>query len=727
MSNEYLAESLTDIDYDEPVDRVQFDFAIDWGFSRRRFVQLLGAGLLIAVAVPEAEGQQQRPGGGNRGNRGGGGRGNAAPRPISARLHLGNDGTITVLTGKVECGQGARAEITQAAAEELRISPDRIRLVMADTALTPDDGMTAGSGTTPRTLPAVRQACAAARTLLADLAAQKWNVERSAVEIKEGKLFHGATQKQLTYADVAGADAKALEKTVPAGVTLTSVQEWKTMGRALARPNAREIVTGAHQYPSDIQRPEMLYGKVLRAKGYGAKLSSIDVAPAKAMKGVSAVQDGSFVAVAGPSTFAAEAALEAISETAKWEAAPQVSSKELYEHLKKTARGGVPANPFADDVAKAPKKLKQTYNVAYVQHAPMEPRAAVAEWSGDGQSLTVWTATQGPPRVRDELANAFKIPQDRVRVIVPDFGGGFGGKHSGECAVEAARIAKAAGKPVCLRWTRQEEFTWAYFRPAAVIEAEASLDEKGMLSSWYFINLNSGPSSIDPPYRIAKKRTQFIQCDAPLRHGSYRALAATANTFGRECFVDELAELAGQDPLAFRLAHMENDRLRAVLETAAKQFDFARRHKEKQANVGVGIACGIEKSSYVAACAEVVVDPQKNSYSVRKICEAYECGAIVNPLGLRAQVEGAIIQGLGPALREEIKFEGGQVTNDEFSGYAVPRMADVPQLDIHLVNRPDLESVGAGETPIIAVAPAIANAVYQVTGKRVRGMPIRLS
>src|SRR5688572_22806759 len=728
--NEYLAEALSDVAYDEPVDRVKFNFDVEGlfapgGFTRRQFVQLLGAGLLIAVVAPEGEAQQQQPGGG-RGNRGGG-RGNPAPRPISARIHLGNDGTITVLTGKVECGQGARAQITQAAAEELRVAPERIRLVMADTALVPDDGITAGSRTTPSTLPAVRQACVAARNLLGDLAAQKWNVDRSGVEIRDGKIFHGAPPKELTYADVAAADAKALDKTVPPGVTLTRVEDWKTMGKSVARPNARDLVTGAHQFPSDIRRPEMLYGKVLRPAGYGAKLASVDLAPAKAMKDVIAVQDGGFVAVAGPNTFAADQALDALAGAAKWETAPHVASKNLYDHLRKTARGGVPANPFGDELSKAAKKLKQTYNVAYVQHAPMEPRAAVAEWSADGHSLTVWTATQAPPRVRGELVNAFKIPEDRVRVIVPDFGGGFGGKHTGECAVEAARIAKAAGKPVSLRWTRREEFTWAYFRPAAVIDAEATLDDKGAMTSWFYLNLNSGPSSIDPPYRTGKKRTQFIQCDAPLRHGSYRALASTANVFARECFMDELASLANQDPLAFRLAHIENERLRNVLEAAAKQFDFAGRYKKKDPNVGVGIACGTEKGSYAAACAEAVVDPQKKSFTVRRICEAYECGAIMNPANLRAQVDGAMIMGLGPALAEEIRFEDGRLTNNEFSGYRVPRFADVPEIEVVLVNRPDLPSVGAGEAPVIPVAPAIANALFQASGQRIRQMPIRLA
>src|SRR5688572_1205123 len=529
MSTDYFAESLNlaDVDYDEPVDRVTFEFGLfDGGLSRRQFVQLLGAGLVIAVATPDAGAQQQQRGGGQGRGRGGGqGRGTPAPRPISARIHLGNDGTITVLTGKVECGQGARAQITQAAAEELRVSPDRIRLIMADTAMVPDDGITAGSRTTPSTLPAIRQAAAAARDLLAELAAQKWNVDKAAVDVRNGSFVHAATQKQLTYADMASTDAKALEKMVPDNVTLTPVGQWKTLGTSVSRPNGKDLVTGAHQFPSDIRRPGMLYGKVRRAPGYGAKLTSVDPAAAKAMAGVVVVQDGSFVAVAAPSTFAADKALEALAGAAKWESAAHLSSKDLYEHLRKTARGGIPPNPHADELAKAAHQLKQTYHVAYVQHAPMEPRAAVAEWSADGQSLTVWTATQAPPRVRGELATAFKIPEDRVRVIVPDFGGGFGGKHSGECAVEAARIAKAAGKPVSLRWTRREEFTWAYFRPAAVIDAEATLDDKGAMTSWFYLNLNSGPSSIDPPYRIGKKRTQFIQCDAPLRHGSYRALA----------------------------------------------------------------------------------------------------------------------------------------------------------------------------------------------------------
>jgi isoquinoline 1-oxidoreductase len=323
------------------------------------------------------------------------------------------------------------------------------------------------------------------------------------------------------------------------------------------------------------------------------------------------------------------------------------------------------------------------------------------------------------------LARTFGIDSQQVRVIMPDMGGGFGGKHTGEAAVEAARLAKAAGRPVSLRWSREEEFTWAYFRPAGVIEIEAGLDANGSIVAWDFTNINSGGAAIASPYEIPSKRTQFVNSDPPLRQGSYRCLAATANNFARESFMDELAAAAGADPLAFRLAHIKELRLRAVLEAAAKRFRFSGRKRKNAPDVGVGLACGTEKGSYVAACVEIGLDRKAGRIDVCRVCEVFECGAIQNPDNLRSQVEGCIIMGLGGALREEIQFETGKVLNATFSKYAVPRFADVPELDIHLLNRPDLASAGGGETPIIAVAPAIANAVFQATGIRIRSLPIR--
>lgn len=691
---------------------VEFQF----GLQRRSFVQLLGAGLVLAASAPVALAQAR--GGGGRGGGGGGG------RSVSSRLHIGNDGIITVLTGKIEMGQGARAEISQAAAEELRVPVGQINLIMGDTSLVPDDGLSAGSRTTPSTLPAVRQGAAAARELLLGLAAKEWNVDRAALEVRDGKITHAASNRTLTYADLAksGAAAAAFQQPIPNNVTLTPVSEWRVMGTSVPRPNRRDLVTGAHLYPSDHTRPGMLYGKVLRPPSYGARLVSVDLGPAKAMKDVVAVQDGSFVGVAAPTSFQARAALQAVAATAKWESAPHPSSREVYDYLRRNAQ--VPPNPFAEEIAAAARHLRQTYRTAYIQHAPMETRAALAEWQGG--KLTVWTGTQNPFGYHGELARTFRLANDQVRVIVPDFGCGYGGKHTGEAAIEAARLARAAGKPVLVHWTREEEFTWAYFRPAAVIDAEATLDAQGRLTSWHFININSGGAAVDTPYRAGKTRCRTVNSNSPLRQGSYRALAATANNFARECFMDELAAAAGRDPLEFRLAHLDNDRIRAVLEEAARRFNWREKVKAKQPNVGVGLACGTEKGSVVAACVEIVLDRLQDRISVRHVCEVFECGTVINPDNLTAQVQSCIIMGLGGALREEMRFADGKMANALFSKYPVPRMSDAPQLDISFLTRPEIAPVGGGETPIIAIAPAIANAVFHATGQRVRALPIKL-
>lgn len=703
-----------------------------FGFSRRSFVKMLGGGLLLAVAAPlDAQGSgAQGSGAGESGRRGAGGFFGSGARNVAARIHLGADGTITVMSGKVEGGQGARAELTQAAAEELRVSASQIRMLLADTSLTPDDGMTAGSATTPRTVPAVRRGAAAARELLIAYACDQWKLEggkleRAALKMQEGRVFDPAGKRSLSYADLgrSAQAAKLFQESVPDDIALTAVKEWKVMGTSVPRPAGREIVTGAHQYPSDLSRPGMLYGKILRAPAYGAKLISIDLAPAKAISGVVVVQDGQFVGVAAPTSFGAGKALAAISATAKWETTPQPSSSEIFEYLRKNAQGGVPPNPFAG-MPGAAKTVRRTYHVPYVQHAPLEPRAAVAEWRGG--TLTVSTASQNPFGVRRELAAAFHLSEDDVRVIIPDFGGAFGGKHTGECAVEAARLARAAEKPISLRWTREEEFTWAYFRPAAVIDAEASLDARGKIATWYFVNINSGPNAVDTPYAVSKTECRYVPSKPPLRHGSYRCLAATANNFAREVFMDELAAAAGLDPLDFRLANLDNARLRAVLEKAAKEFGWRQRAGKKSPGRSVGLACGTEKGSYVAACVEVSLDRASSQIKVLEVCQSFECGAIVNPENLLSQVQGAVVMGMGPALREEIRFKDGKILNAAFSRYRVPRFSDLPEMKIHLMDRPDLPSAGAGETPIIAIAPAIANAVFRATGTSVRAMPVRL-
>jgi isoquinoline 1-oxidoreductase len=475
----------------------------------------------------------------------------------------------------------------------------------------------------------------------------------------------------------------------------------------------------------------MLYASVLRPPSYRATLDSVNLEKAKAMPGVTALRDGDFVGCAASNSFAARKAVEAIAGTAVWKEKQHPSSDTLFQHLKQhgqTAESGGRNRPRIEgDVEKAltgaQKRVKAVYTASYIQHAPMEPRAAAAEWQ-DGK-LTVWTGTSNPFNVRQALADAFRVPLPQVRVIAPDFGGGFGGKHTGEAAIEAARLAREANRPVSLRWTRAEEFTWAYSRPAALIEIDSALDDENAILAWDFANYNSGGSAIDTPYRAANSRIRFIATDSPLRQGSSRALASTANNFARESMMDELASAAGAEPLEFRLAHLQNDRIREVLLAATNKFGWAERSKQRRPNRGVGLACGTEKNSVVAACVEVEIDSKTGVPRLLEICQAFECGAILNPAGLKAQVEGCILMGLA-ALREEVLFAGGKVTNPRFSAYKVPRFRDVPaKMEIILIDKKNADPVGAGETPIIAVAPAMGNAIFAGTGRRVRSLPFQ--
>ena len=353
MTRSLSSDHRVDPEIYEPVDPQDST----WGLSRREFVQVLGAGLLITVSGEIALAQRR---GGRGGGRGFGGRG---PANIAARLHIDRNGAVTVMTGKVEVGQGSRAELTQAAAEELRLDPAHIRLIMADTVLTPDDGTTAGSGSTPRTVPSIRSGAAAARELLLDLAAQRWKVDRAALRVHDGAIIHESTKRAITYAELAQAEdfAKTLAQPIPGNVAVAAVKEWKVLGTSLPRPNRRDIVMGAHHYPSDILRPKMLHGKILRPPAFGATLVSIDLAAVRSLAGVAVMRDGSLVGCAAPTSLEAQRAVEALAKTAKWEAKPQqVSSKDLFPHCARppTGRSGPRWRRISRRKEGAPRKLR---------------------------------------------------------------------------------------------------------------------------------------------------------------------------------------------------------------------------------------------------------------------------------------------------------------------------------------------------------------------------------
>jgi CO/xanthine dehydrogenase Mo-binding subunit len=669
--------------------------------DRRDFMRVLtalGGGLLVVSSSDLDLGAQES----GRAAQG------TASSELGSWLHIDRAGKVTAFTGKVEIGQNIRTSLAQVVSDELRVPLASIAFVMADTELTPFDQGTFGSRTTPAMAPILARAAATARELLLDRAAEKLQASRDRLTADAGRIHH-PDGRTLTYAElVAAGDLKGV---VPATSSVAPKMRWVLRGTPVKKVNGADIVTGRHVFTPDLTRPGMVHGSVIRPPAYGATLRSIEAAAARAMPGVQVIVDGEFVGVTAPTARALSRAVEAVK--CVWNAAPsQPDSKSVYEHLKKTAsetgggRGGGPrvTGDVRAALAGAKVTLSASYRIPYIAHVPLEPRAAVAEWSGD--KVTVWTGTQRPFGVRTEVAQAFKLPEDRVRVIVPDMGSGYGGKHTGEQAVEAARLARGAGKPVRLVYTRAEEFMWGYFRPAGVIDIAAGLGEDGKLVAWEFDNYNSGSAGLPTPYAVPNQRVASHGSNSPLRQGSYRGLAATANHYAREMHMDALARKAGVDPVDFRRRHITEPRLRAVLDAVAARVDWK---APRPAGRGVGIACGTEKGSYIATAALVSRTPV--GFKVDELVVAFECGAIVNPDGLHNQVEGSIVQGLGGALFEAVEFGKGQLVNGSMREYRVPRFKDVPPIDIILLDRPDLPSAGAGETPIVCVAPAIGTAV----------------
>ena len=632
----------------------------------RDYFKVLGPGLVVVVPPDAVAGAWSTVGG--------------------AWIHIDGEGLVTAFTGKVDVGQDNRTSLSILVAEELRVPLASVRLVMGDTDLCPADMGTFGSRSTPDAGAVLRSAAAAARRFLDE------GIERGArrVEIVSDPppLGRGADQS----------------RTSP------------------GRVGAVDVVIGARRYTSDIDLPGMLHGARLRPPAIGASLRSVDVELAERISGVTVVREGDLVAVSAEDPITARDAVAAIH--AEWDLVPQPADRQLEAYLRShPARvegwGGASLDERGDvDAALASGKirLEETYTTAYLAHTPLETRVAVARWEDD--RLIVWTGTQVPFGVRFDVAERLGLDEARVRVIVPATGGGFGGKHSVEAAVDAAVLSRATGRPVKVRWSREEEFVWGYLRPAAVIDVRSALSAEGALLAWDFRTINAGGAGLSSPYASATERLAFQPADSPLAQGSYRALAATANNFARESHIDELAIASGVDPLTLRLRHLSDERLATVLRAAADEAGWA----GDRGGEALGIACGVEKDARVATCVRLRMD--SGMPRIERIVTAVECGAVVDPDNLVNQIEGATVMGLGGALFEAVYFAGGQITNASMTAYRVPRFADVPPIDVIVLDRPDLPAAGAGETPIIAVAPAIANAIFAASGERLRSLPL---
>ncbi len=658
------------------------------------------------------------------------------------------DGRVAAFAGKVEYGQGVRSGFAMEVADELRVPLEAVEVTLGDTDLVPWDLGTFGSGSTAYVGLQLRRAAATARRALLDIAADRLDLPASDLECADGRVMAaGDPARSLGYGElVAGAPHR---EEIPDGdVDLLGPGEFTVIGSERGRVDAIGRVTGGAVYSRDVLLPGLLYAAVLRPPSLGAELRSLDASAAERLPGVVRVVHEA--AVEGHSALAAvlaesdeQAELAASVVQAEWEERPaQPSRWDVPQILLDSARDTMVTQEAGDagaGLAAAATTFEGTYYIPYISIAPMEPRAAVARWeaahltggaAGEQERLTVWAGTQRPFGIRAELAEHFGIAEARVRVIVPEIGGGFGGKSIYPLAVEAARLARAAGRPVRVALSRVEETQHSTFRPAALISIRSGVDAEGRLAAWEFTASHAGERALigrrgsESPYTAPHVRVAVSSADSPLPVGSYRSLGAAVNHFAREAHVDEITAALGVDPVEWRRRHLEDPRYHHVLDEAARRFGWQPAVSGARPDGrGVGVAVGIDVGSYVALC--VAVEVQGQEVRVERVSAAIDCGLTVNPDGVVNQVEGGIMQGLGGTLTEAIEFEGGVVLNPGFARYRVPRIHNTPRIDVSIVGDPTVRSTGAGELGIVPIAAAVANAVYDATGQRIRELPLQ--
>ncbi len=690
--------------------------------SRRDFIKRVGGGIVIFVTVGDLLVAQEsthtvRTPAGPPGS----------PVDFNAFLRIGEDGRVTCFTGKIEMGQGPITSLPQMLAEDLEVPLDSVDIIMGDTDLCPFDQGTWGSLTTRAFGPTWRAAATEAKAVLLELAADALQVPAARLTAREGVIFdqqnpgHRVTYGQLTK-------GQKIARHLTVRPSLKDVAQFRISGKPLLRRDSREKVTGRAQYAGDVRLPGMLYARVLRPPAHGARLRSVDTAGARAVPGVQVVRDGDLVAVLHELPDVAEEALGRIK--AEFEEPPAgANDRTIFDHLLRAAPAArlvAGSGDLAQGRAQAARNFPTTYLNSYVAHAAMETHTALARIA-DGKA-TVWASTQNPFGARNEIAGAIGLPPEQVRVITPFVGGGFGGKAANGQAVEAARLAKAAGRPVQVMWSREEEFFNDTFRPAAVVKIDSGIDASGRIVFWDYAVTAAGDRGAELFYAIPHHRTVAagnFQGPAglhPFGVGAWRAPGNNTNTFARESQIDIMAAAAGADPVEFRLRHLGEPRLVRVLKAAAERFGWT--PAKVPSRRGYGVACGFDAGTYVAAIAEVAVDPAKGTVQVKRVVCAQDMGLVVNPQGATIQMEGCITMGLGYALAEEVHFADGKILDTNFDTYPLPRFSWVPKIETVIVEADDQPPQGGGEPAIVVMGALVANAVHDATGARLLQLPM---
>jgi len=728
--------------------------SINLEISRRQFLTSAGA-LVIAFGLPIDLPAQSTPALKTSG-------GPLPPNQLDSWLILHKDGGVTVLTGKVELGTGVSTSLRQIVAEELDCPFEKISWVQGDTANTVDQAPTFGSQTIKRGGSQLRLAAAEAKATLLSLAATRLGVPAEALIATQGVISaRNDAKKKVSYADLLG--GLSFNREVTGKIKPKSSSDFKLVGKSVPRVDIPEKVTGEHIYLQDLRLPGMLHGRVIRPATVGAKLVRVDEASIKAIAGVvKVVAKGNFVGVVCERE---EQALRAARDLkVSWqEAAPLPPMSELYATLKKIPSNDKPPANSGDvegALSGAKKKLAAIYQWPYQLHASMGPSCSVADVK-DG-AATIWSATQGAHQLRPTIAQLMGIPSANVRVVFIEGAGCYGHNAADDAAADAALLSQAVGKPVRVQWMRHDEHGWEPLGPAMVMDVRGGLDDQGNVAAWDFNgwtpthssrpngsagsllagsltgmsagtpNQSGAERNANHTYNFKNNRVMVHWLNSsPLRASALRGLGSPQNTFANESFIDELAAAAGTDPLEFRLRHLSDQRAKAVLEAVAKRAGWTRRSATQKTKQGAEIKSGRgvafvrydRTEAYVAAVAEVDVNPADGEVKVKRVVVAHDCGLIINPDGLRNQIEGNVIQAMSRTLKEEVKFDRSQVTSLDWKTYPILRFTEIPDVIVELVDRPDQPAVGAGEATTSAIPAAIANAIFNATGARLRTVP----
>lgn len=680
-------------------------------------------------------------------------------RPLDANevdsfLAIAGDGSVTIYTSKVDVGTGVSTAICQMASEELGIPMARFSVVQGDTALTPDHGGTGGSSGVPRGAVHIRQAAATAREALLKLAAEQLKRPAEELTLADGRVRPGG----ITIASLIGGKRIALK--IDPKARLKDPAQYTVVGKPFLRPDVPAKCTGRQVYVQDFAVPGMLHGRVIRPPALGAKLLSVDEASIRGIPGVRVVRVESFLGVVAKDEWAAiRAARELKAQWSDWRELPGSDGLERFVREGAVGREETIVNrgDSRSGLAGASKQLAATYYWPFQSHASLGPSCAIADVREN--ATTIWTSSQGPHGLRTFLAKMFGIPAEKMRVIFVQGAGSYGRNGNDDAAADALLLSRAVKKPVRVQWMREDEHGWDPKGPAQLLDVKGGLDSEGRIAAWetemWIPGGPPGPHALvgpeaagirqgrgqsaglmtvngDPPYAAAHVRVvAHTLKDTPLRLSNLRAPGKIGNVFAVESFTDELAAMAEMDALEFRLRGLSDPRAIAVLRRATDMIGWQKRRSPNRENAGTGLWFGRglayvhykQAENHVAIAMEVTVERKNGRIAVRRVTCAHDCGLIVNPDGLRNQVEGNILQTLSRTLHEEVKFDQARVTTVDWTGYPILTFPEAPAVEVALIDRPELAPLGAGEAASAPVAAALGNAVFDATGVRLRRVP----